>query len=192
MTGSRSGASRRAHRLGAGALVLLLGLGGALAACGGGDDPFEGSESPSSSAAADGADPTASTAGDAGSTTTAGGADGEAEIDVGLELPDGWPDDLPLPDDAVLELGQRTEGADGSVLLTADLFVDDDGANVYTAYLESLQDELDATILQRSSGETDTGYVGSISFSTDDYRGNVAVDDLGEGTTLTISVVLDG
>lgn len=190
MTSGRSRAGRRARQVGAGALLALVVA--LLTACGGGEDPFEGSEGSSTSTAADGADATASTDGDGSTTTTTGGGDGEADIDVGLELPEGWPDDLPLPDDAVLELGQRTEGADGSVLLTADLFVDDDGANVYTAYLESLQDELDATILQRSSGETETGYVGSISFSTDDYRGNVAVDDLGEGTTLTISVVLDG
>jgi hypothetical protein len=161
------------------------------AACGGGADPGLGSTDDST--AAPGSTPTApgapTTATSTPSTTS---PDSDDEVEVTSGLPDGWPDDLPIPSDAVLELGQRTEQDDGQVLLTADFTVGDDGANVYTAFLGALEDDADTTILQRSSGDTDSGFVGSVSFERGDYSGNVAVDTATGTTILSVSVVLDG
>jgi hypothetical protein len=164
------------------------------AACGGGADPGLGSTddsapgtaAPGSPSTAPGA-PTTSTS---PPSTTSPDADDEVEVTSGL--PEGWPDDLPIPSDAVLGLGQRTEQDDGQVLLTADFTVGDDGANVYTAFLGALEDDADTTILQRSSGDTDSGFVGSVSFERGDYSGNVAVDTATGTTILSVSVVLDG
>jgi len=173
------------------------------AACGSTDDPLsEGPGQPdgfaSSSTAAGGSSSTTTAGevtGDDASTTTAppaegsdGGGDEDApDIEVSTQLPEGWPDDLPIPEDAVLEFSQRTEGT-GGLVLTADFTVQDGGANVYTDMLDDLE-EGGATILQRSSGSTDAGYVGSLSFETSDYTGNVAVDAFGGTTTLTVSVL---
>jgi hypothetical protein len=177
---------RRAEATGAAVLVALL-LGG----CGGGAEPDLGPDdsapSPVEAAAgsttvAPGAAPT--TAPPTTTTSLPGG-----DVEVSSDLPEDWPDDLPVPGDAVLELSQRTEQEDGSVLLTADFTVDDGGANVYTAFLAGLEGE-GTTVLQRSSGGTDDGFVGSISFSRADYEGNVAVDEVTGSTVLSVSVVL--
>jgi hypothetical protein len=161
----------------------LLGLSLLLGACGSTEDPVsDGPGQPDPSIGT----PSSTTA--AETTTTAGDDEDAPDIEVGTELPDGWPDDLPIPGDAVLEFSQRTEEDDGTLVLTADFSVDDGGANVYTAFLDDLSDA-GATILQRSSGTTDRGYVGSISFETDDYTGNVSVDAAGGTTVLTVSVL---
>lgn len=140
-----------------------------------------------STAAAGGEDPPT---GDADEGGDEGAGDGDDEVEVSSGLPEGWPDDLPIPDDAVLQLGQRTPQEDDSVLLTADFSVEDGGANVHTSFLEALQDG-GATILQRSSGGTDGGFVGSISFTSSGYTGNVAVDEVDGTTLLSVSVVVD-
>jgi len=172
---------------GAAAIALVLALGASAGACGGGEDPsFGPDDSAPASASADGST-SSTTAGAPTSTTTPTVA--EADVEVSSELPEGWPDDLPIPDDAILELGQRTEAEDGSVLLTADFTVEDGGANVYTAFLDGLEGD-GTTILQRSSGGTENGFVGSISFSRDNYDGNVAVDEATGRTILSVSVVL--
>lgn len=170
--------------------VALLGLGLLLGACGSTEDPLsDGPGQPDPSVGAGQSTSTTAAAETTTSTSTADGDDGDApDIEVSTELPEGWPDDLPIPGDAVLEFSQRTEEDDGTVVLTADFSVDDGGANVYTAFLDDLEDA-GATILQRSSGSTDRGYVGSISFETDDYNGNISVDAAGGTTILTVSVL---
>ena len=173
--------SRWARATGAAALTGLVLV---LAACGGGDVPDLGPDDSTPVGAADGST-TTTTSVPATTTTSLPGN----EVEVTSELPEGWPDDLPVPSDAELELGQRTEQEDGSVLLTADFTVDDGGANVYTAFLQGLQGS-GTTVLQRSSGGTESGFVGSISFARDDYEGNIAVDEATGRTILSVSVVI--
>jgi hypothetical protein len=182
---------RRGASLAVATLVATLAL--VLGACGGGEDldlsgtddslvPAASITTPSTGGSTPGSSTSAPT------TSTSVSDDGEVEVSSGL--PDGWPDDLPTPDGAVVELGQRTEGDDGLVLLTVDYTVEDGGANVYTAFLRALEQDSGTTILQRSSGDTEAGFVGSISFEREDYSGNVAVDTATGGTILTLSVVL--
>lgn len=124
-------------------------------------------------------------------TTSTTEAEGESLVEVTSDLPDGWPDDLPIPARAVLRLGQRTEQPDGQVLLTADFSVADGGANVYTAFLRALEEDDGTTILQRSSGGTESGFVGSVSFQRSAYAGNAAIDTATGTTILSVSVVLE-
>ena len=168
--------------------AALLGLGLLLGACGSTEDPLsDGPGQPDPSVGA-GESTSSTVAAETSTSTTSGDDEGAPDIEVGTDLPEGWPDDLPIPADAVLEFSQRTEEEDGTVVLTADFSVDDGGANVYTAFLDDLE-EAGATILQRSSGSTDRGYVGSISFETDDYNGNISVDAAAGTTILTVSVL---
>jgi hypothetical protein len=170
------------------ALVLVL------ASCGGGEDlDLSGTDDSLAPATSVTAPVTASTAPGSSTTaapTTSTSVADEGDVEVSSGLPDGWPDDLPIPEDAVVELGQRTEGEDGLVLLTVDYTIDDSGANVYTSLLQALEQDSGTTILQRSSGDTEAGFVGSVSFERPDYSGNAAVDTATGGTILTMSVVL--
>lgn len=179
---------------GAAALAAVLVVLGLTAACGGGEDVDLGGTDDSTVASSDATSSSTAAPGEQDDTTTSttdAAEDDDTEVEVTISLPEGWPDDLPIPDDAEVELGQRTEQADGRVLLTVDFVVPDGGANVYTAFLRALEQDSGTTILQRSSGSTDTGFVGSISFGRDDYSGNVAVDGVDAETVLTVSVVLD-
>jgi hypothetical protein len=179
---------------GARGAAALLAVPLVLAACGGGEDPSFGATDDSTPTVETSAGVTTTLAGGATSTTapttTTLPVPEDGDVEVSSTLPEGWPDDLPVPDDAVLELGQRTEQDDDRVLLTADFTVPDEGANVYTAFLRALEADSATTILQRSSGDTEAGFVGSASFERPEYSGNFAVDTATGETTLTVSVVL--
>jgi hypothetical protein len=110
-----------------------------------------------------------------GSGSAPGGPEAGAPPSVDLavdELPAGWPDDFPIPEGAVIDLGSSTR-IDGTRVLAGQLVVGDTSpAAIVEGYLEALDGDGYTLLRDRTTG-TGGSAQGTLTFETKDYVGDV-------------------
>lgn len=185
-----------------GAVVVLAGFAGA---CSNDGDDDDAAVEASGGNAGNGGDDTADDKGgddgddDAKVSVSGGDDEGDGKIKVetddgtfeggpGSDLPDEFPDDFPLPDDADVQFSGSQSGDEGDAM-TVIIASKEPGKDLYEFYKEELEDQ-GYQVTQSFSGESDGNFSGSLGFTNSDYEGVIGIGEDADAGTTSITVSL--
>lgn len=175
------------------ALAAVIALAVITTACGGGGD--DDSASGQANNAADSSDDKGGgdDSDDDAKVSVSGDDDGDGKVKIetkdgtfeggsGAELPDDFPDDFPMPDDAEVQFAGSQSGDDGDAM-TVIFKTKEPAEDVYEFYVEELGNE-GYDVSQTFSGESDGNFGGTLAFTNSDYEGAIGIsEDPNDGTT---------
>ncbi|MCZ7527550.1 MAG: hypothetical protein M5U14_14895 [Acidimicrobiia bacterium] len=119
---------------------------------------------------------------------TVEGEDGEDTVSFGsgAELPEDWPEDVPLPEDAEVQ-GSYTQTVDDQRTWTISLVVDGDAVEVTEAYRAAIE-AAGFTIDSEMSGGSGSEAFASFSASNDDWMVNAITGSEGDQVVMNLMV----
>ncbi len=99
------------------------------------------------------------------------------------EIPDGFPEDFPVPDGADVEIGSSGH-AEGEQRLAVDMTLEDTRAPAVLDFYRDAVDEAGWSVLLDDEDGRGTDFVGQLVFETDTFVGNVLVASDRQGRAL--------
>ncbi|MFP5328316.1 MAG: hypothetical protein ACLGHT_12640 [Acidimicrobiia bacterium] len=174
------------------ALAAVIALAVITTACaGGGDDDSASGQANNAADSSDDKGGGDDSDDDAKVSVSGDGDDGKVKIETkdgtfeggsGAELPDDFPDDFPMPDDAEVQFAGSQSGDDGDAM-TVIFKTKEPAEDVYEFYVEELENE-GYDVSQTFSGESDGNFGGTLAFTNSDYEGAIGIsEDPNDGTT---------